>query len=150
MKKRFFGVPKYRTQNRIKSFYYWNTSNFLIMPVLVSQLEVYYKLDRFLFCSYCLTIKQLYVVLQFSKHSVESREIPSHIYVAYLQCHNLTTPNFKQNILIFNNYFSCGSVMRQKNIKVTWILNLNQKWIISRASLRNKDFRVNSFNQKVS
>ena len=35
---------------QVETFYYWNILNFLIMPVLVlvSQLEVYYKLDRFL------------------------------------------------------------------------------------------------------
>ena len=30
----------------LMSFYYWSTSNFEITPVLVSQLEAYYKVDR--------------------------------------------------------------------------------------------------------
>ena len=33
---------------KIESFYYWNTLNFLITQVFVSQSEVYYKVERLL------------------------------------------------------------------------------------------------------
>jgi len=32
---------------KLESFYYWNTSNFEIIPELVSKLEVCCKVDRF-------------------------------------------------------------------------------------------------------
>ena len=34
--------------HKLESFYHWNTLNFSIMPIFVSQSEVYYKVDRFL------------------------------------------------------------------------------------------------------
>ena len=32
--------------HKLESFYHWNTLNFSIMPIFVSQSEVYYKVDR--------------------------------------------------------------------------------------------------------
>ena len=34
--------------HKLESFYHWNTLNFSIMPIFVSQSEVYYKVDRLL------------------------------------------------------------------------------------------------------